>query len=61
MNFTHLRAAVRLAVRFVDDVIDVNRCPVPELEGPARAARKMGLGVMGLAEAVLGVRSRRRL
>ncbi len=58
VNFAHLRAAVRLAVWFLDDVIDVNRCPVPELDGPARAARKMGLGVMGLAEAVLGVRSR---
>jgi ribonucleoside-diphosphate reductase alpha chain len=52
-----LRAAVRLAVRFLDDVIEVSRYPVPELEGPARAARKVGLGVMGLAEllATLGI------
>ena len=45
-----LRAAVRLTVRFLDDVIEASRCPVPELVGPARAARKVGLGVMGLAE-----------
>ena len=48
---------MRLAVRFLDDVIEVSRYPVPELEGPARAARKVGLGVMGLAEllATLGI------
>jgi ribonucleoside-diphosphate reductase alpha chain len=39
VDFARLRAAVRLAVRFLDDVIDVNRYPVPELGGPARAAR----------------------
>ncbi len=57
VDFPRLCAAVRLAVRFLDDVIEVSRYPVPELAGPARAARKVGLGVMGLAEllATLGI------
>ena len=57
VDFGRLRAAVHLAVRFLDDVIEVSRYPVAELEGPARAARKVGLGAMGLAElfATLGI------
>ena len=52
-----LRAGVHLAVRFLNDVIEVSHYPVPELAAPARAARKVGLGLMGLAEmlAALGI------
>jgi ribonucleoside-diphosphate reductase alpha chain len=57
VDFERLGATVRVAVRFLDDVIDVSRYPVAELEAPAHAARKVGLGVMGLAEmlASLGI------
>jgi ribonucleoside-diphosphate reductase alpha chain len=57
VDWEHLDATVRLVVRFLDDVIDVNRYPVPQLDAAARATRKVGLGVMGLAEllATLGV------
>ena len=57
VDFERLGASVRLAVRFLDDVIDVSRYPVAALEAPAHASRKVGLGVMGLAEmlASLGI------
>lgn len=44
-----LRARVRLAVRFLDDVVEVDRYPLPRLASAARRTRKIGLGVMGLA------------
>lgn len=57
IGWEHLDDTVRAAVRFLDDVIDVNRYPVPQLDDAARATRKIGLGVMGLAEllATLGI------
>ena len=47
------RELAALGVRFLDDVVEVNRYPVPELERAARTTRKIGLGVMGLAEAFI--------
>ena len=41
VDLGRLRAGIHLAVRFLDDVIEVSRYPVPELAGPARAARKV--------------------
>ncbi|MFP3901667.1 MAG: adenosylcobalamin-dependent ribonucleoside-diphosphate reductase [Acidimicrobiia bacterium] len=57
VDWGRLDATVRLAVRFLDDVIDASRYPVPDLDAAAHESRKVGLGVMGLAEllATLGV------
>ena len=51
--WARLGALVGDAVRFLDDVIEVNRHPLEEIARATRATRKVGLGVMGFAEALV--------
>jgi ribonucleoside-diphosphate reductase alpha chain len=55
IDFAYLQDVVKFAVRFLDNVHELNETPVEEINEAVRMTRRIGLGVMGWADALVEV------
>jgi ribonucleoside-diphosphate reductase alpha chain len=53
IDYARLRQTVRTAVRFLDDVVEINAYPLTVVADATRLTRKIGLGIMGLADVLI--------
>ena len=53
IDYPKMAKTIETAVRFLDNVIDVNKFPLPQIGEMTRKTRKIGLGVMGFADMLI--------
>ena len=53
VDYKRMESTVRVATAFLDNVIDCNRFPIPEIEEMTLQTRKIGMGIMGLHDMLI--------
>jgi ribonucleoside-diphosphate reductase alpha chain len=53
VDWDHMRQVIHLSTHFLENVIDANNYPLPEIDHLSKRIRRIGLGVMGLADLLI--------